>query len=218
MTTPFLTGTNDEYIKRHDRTKNKSNRSPSEEKHSTFRYIRPQVQAEDADEIEKKKKIDWESTREKIRGYTDPANSIIDEMHEQVRPGLKFWEYLALANNKVDRPRLHIPNTLVNCPGNQQISLWTGTYLYYIDDHTGRISHNIDANYAEFERILVNKMESTIKIPPSKSVLDEKERKIYEMESKKKEMSIKKTKNIFYAVRKRMNENDSYVVRYNIIV
>ena len=57
-------------------------------------------------------------------------------------------------------------------------------------------------------------MESTIQVPPDmKSAKTEEKRKLYEKEQKAKLFDEKKKQNYFYALRKRVSENDAMVVR-----
>lgn len=125
----LLTSTNEELVRRQEKQniKYKSNRSPSDERPSTFRYTRPQTSVGDPADIEKETKELWDAERKKIRGFEKAADYIADEMKSQIRPGLRFWEYLGLANPKIKKPRIWIPKTLVNCSGNQQFFLSTGT-------------------------------------------------------------------------------------------
>jgi hypothetical protein len=42
-----------------------------------------------------------------------------DEMNiYEVKPGIKFWSYIANANEKVQKPRIFIPQTYVNVATN----------------------------------------------------------------------------------------------------
>ena len=123
-----------------------------------------------------------------------------------VRPGLRFWEYLGLANPKISKPKIWIPDMLVNCSNNQQFILWT-------DPMTGRVQCNLDANYVDFEKGLIAKMESTIRVPPdNKNVRNEVDRIQYEKDQKKKMLEDMKKKKFFYSMRKRLSENDAMVV------
>jgi hypothetical protein len=64
-----------------------------------------------------------------------------------IRHGLRFWEYLGLANPQILKPKIWVPHTLVNC-GQVQYWVWT-------DPVSGRIKVNTDANYPEFEKYLL---------------------------------------------------------------
>ncbi len=111
-----------------------------------------------------------------------------------------------MANPNIEKPRVWIPMTLVNCSSNQQFMLWTNPY-------TGRIECNNDANYADFEKTLLSKMEATVKVPPdNRNVRSEADRIQYEKDQKKKLFDEKKKNLFFYTMRKRINDNESMVV------
>lgn len=135
-------------------------------------------------------KADWKALKMAVRGYENPAEYLVDENHTQVRPGLRFWEYLCMANPKLEKPRIWVPHTLVNCSSNQQFTVWT-------DPRTGKIVCNPEGNYSEFEKDCLTKLESEIspREPDRKKKIDE----------------LKKHKYLF-ASRKRLNENDAMTV------
>lgn len=75
-----------------------------------------------------------EGTSDDLTGYT-------------VKPGVKFWSYLANANKNVEKPYICIPQTFVNVAANTQ-------YWLYTDPASGQIVCDTEANYQKFESFL----------------------------------------------------------------
>lgn len=133
MSSPFLTGTNEEVYRRVDSHQKKPpvktivvSAQYQERPVSAFRYQRP-PSVEDPAKKEEKIIESWNALRMKIRGYESRPAYVSDDSHTNIRPGLRFWEYIVLANPRIEKPRLTIPYSLVNCPGNQQYLIYTGS-------------------------------------------------------------------------------------------
>lgn len=135
MSSAFLTGTNEEAYRRPESFQTKKpvktivdSANYQNRPVSAFRYQKP---PEVEDPVDKEKKIidSWNALRTKIRGYESRPAYVSDDSHTNIRPGLRFWEYIVLANPRIEKPRLLVPYSLVNCPGNQQYLISTGTCL-----------------------------------------------------------------------------------------
>lgn len=83
------------------------------------------------------------------------------------------------------------------------------------DPKTGRITVNQDANYIDFEKILLNKLDASISIPRDMKVQRSEEKQLqYEKDERKRIFEEKKKKNYFYALRKRVTDHESMVVKF----
>jgi len=114
-----------------------------------------------------------------------------DDTGANIRPGVRFWNYLAEANPKIKKPKIWIPHTYVNIGSNSQYWLWT-------DPSTGKMKCVPDATYNEFER----QIEKNKKLISEKGI-DEGERKRIESDRKHK---------FFIAYRRYQNDYDTTTV------
>lgn len=72
---------------------------------------------------------------------------------------------------------------------------------------------NHDANYVDFEKILLNQLESLIVVPRDMKIQRSEEKQLqYEKEERKRIFEENKKKNYFYSLRKRVTDHESMVV------
>lgn len=74
-----------------------------------------------------KLKLMWKTTKQMVKGFDEEPENYSEDDNSLVRSGMRFWEFLGLANPKLEKPKIIIPFTYVNCNGSQQFMLWNGS-------------------------------------------------------------------------------------------